>query len=102
LTSQQKTALTSQTSRFDTQITQTNKRDFTEERKVFQESYTIRETIDHIQITSQQYFRSASQTVASSFQMHEQVKSYQQTVNQWQKSSQQNFETASQWQQGSN
>ena len=102
LASQQSTAQTSQTSRYDTQITQTKKRDFTEERKVFQESYTIRQTIEHTQITTQQYWATASQTVASSFQTHELVKSYQKTVNQWQKSSQQNFETASQWQEGSN
>ena len=71
-------------------------------RTVKQESYTVEKTVDHIQISKEQYWRSATQTVARSFEVHEQVKSYQKTVNQWQQSSSQFYETASQWQEGSN
>jgi Tfp pilus tip-associated adhesin PilY1 len=102
LSSQQAEAQTSLTSRFDTQNTQTKKRDFTEERFVVQETFEVLKRVEHTQITTQQYKRSAAQIVARSFEVHEKVLNYQKTVNQWQKSSQQYWETTTQWQEGTN
>ena len=51
LSSQQTMAQTSQTSRYDTQITQTKKRLFTEDETVTQSSYVVEEKVEHTQIT---------------------------------------------------